>query len=102
MFIKKKLLKSMLYDIGEYKNCIKQLQKEIDEVRGIAYEGGFVVMNRVPEMDDRRNYMWNGIPVAKILLKLFKQKRWDVGRTPPSDIEIREFDKGGLSSHRLK
>ena len=102
MFIKKKLLKSMLYDIGEYKNCIIQLQKEIDEVRGIAYEGGFVVMNRVPEIDDRRNYMWNGIPVAKILLKLFKQKRWDVGRTPPSDIEIREFDKSGLSSHRLK
>ena len=102
MFIRKKVLNSMLYDIEAYKKCIENLRKEIGEVRTLARKGGYINLNgRILSHED--NYLWNSVPVAKVIEKLFEQKKWDIGRTAevPADIEIRE-SAGGLSYRRLK
>jgi len=104
MFIRKKLLKSMLYDIKEYKRCIEHLQHEIDGVRNLAREGGYILLSPVGICSSEYNYSWHSVPVAKVIEKLFEQKGWDIVRTlkVPAGVEIREFGKEGLSSRRLK
>jgi len=78
---------------------------DINALEMKIYRGAYIILNYDRgSYGEYENYLRNGVPVAKILVKLFEQKGWDIRKTPEvsSDLEIREFEKGSISTKRLK